>query len=434
MIDSNESALTFRTAHAADLDRLVEIHTSAFPDPRGHSERRRNFVANPLGPLDALWVAVDGGEIVAHAFLFALRKWLAGSAIDVAAIASVGVAPEARGRGVATQLLAHLHAKADAKKASVTMLYAFRQGFYAHHGYAPVTPSRLLRVHPASIPSAWRREPGVALRAARNGDRAAIVDTYTRAAHRSHGWLLRPEALWDRAFADERRTWTLASRGKRIVGYAAWSLVQAESHAETRMVVHEVAADDDAARRALFGAIGAQRDQVSEVEVDVDARDPIDRALVDADRERFGTKALEHAIGEIAAGPMVRLVDVARAIGARKYPEDGAIDVAIDGASALGAGTPRSDGAAGSERGPRSTPDLRPALKVTISRGRAKVSVAERSRAPLVIGRAALGAVMFGGIAASDAARLGWAHGEASTLARADTLFATAPFFALDSY
>jgi predicted acetyltransferase len=358
----NESALTFRTATESDLDRLVEIHTSAFPDPRGHSERRRNFIANPLGPLDALWVAVDHGEIVAHAFLFSLRKWLAGAAVDVAAIASVGVAPEARGRGVAASLLQHLHAKGDAQKASVTMLYAFRQGFYARHGYAPVTPSRLLRIHPASIPSAWREERGIALRGARKGDRVAIVDAYTRAARLSHGWLARPEALWDRAFADERRVWTLAARGKKVVGYAAWSLVQSQAHAETRMRVHDVATDDDQARRALFGAIGAQRDQVTEIEVEVDARDPLDRALLDADRARFGTQTIEHAIGEVSAGPMVRLVDVARAISARRYPTDGSIDVVVDD---------------------------RPALRVTVAKGRAKTSIAERPRAPLTLSRAA---------------------------------------------
>jgi predicted acetyltransferase len=403
----NESALTFRTASDSDLDRLVEIHTSAFPDPRGHSERRRNFIANPLGPLDALWVAIDRGEIVAHAFLFSLRKWLAGSALDVAAIASVGVAPEARGRGVAAKLLLHLHAKADARKASVTMLYAFRQGFYARHGYAPVTSSRLLRIHPASIPSAWRDDVEIAVRGARSGDRTAIVDAYARAARQSHGWLARPDALWDGAFADERRTWMLATRGKRVVGYAAWSLVQPQPHAETRMVVHEVATDDDAARRALFGAIGAQRDQVTEIEVQVDARDPLDRALLDADRARFGTKTLEHAIGEVSAGPMVRLVDVARAVAARRYPSDGVIDIAIDD---------------------------RPPLRVTIARGRAKASVADRARSPLVIARGALGAVLYGGLSTSDAARIGAAGADASTLARADVLFATPPFYSLDSY
>jgi hypothetical protein len=71
---------------------------------------------------------------------------------------------------------------------------------------------------------------------------------------------------------------------------------------------------------------------------------------------------------------------------------------------------------------------------VTVAKGRAKTSIAERPRAPLTLSRAALGAILYGGLSSGDAARLGWAHGEASTLASADALFATPPFFALDSY
>jgi predicted acetyltransferase len=395
---------TFRPATEADLDRLIEIHASAFPDPRGHEERRRNFTANPLGPLAALWVAEERGEVVAHAFLFPLRAWLAGSQVDVAGIASVGVAPESRGRGIAGKLLTHLHAQAAAAKAPLSLLYAFRQGFYARHGYAATTPSRKLRVHPGSIPLEWRDEPGVTVTRAREGDRAAIVAAQGRTAARSHGWLVRSEALWDRALSDERRSWLVARRGKQPVGYVTWSLAQPEPHGETRMRVHEVAADDDAARRALLGVVGAQRDHVTELEIDVDARDPLDRALLDADRARFGTAALEHDLGALAGGPMVRLVDVARALMARRYPSDGALDLVIDD---------------------------RPALHVAITRGRGKVGVAERARSPLVITRAALGAVLYGGLVPSDAARIGWARGEDATLARADALFATPPFFSL---
>jgi hypothetical protein len=75
--------------------------------------------------------------------------------------------------------------------------------------------------------------------------------------------------------------------------------------------------------------------------------------------------------------------------------------------------------------------DDRPALHVAITRGRGKVGVAERARSPLVITRAALGAVLYGGLVPSDAARIGWARGEDATLARADALFATPPFFSL---
>jgi predicted acetyltransferase len=408
--------LTFRTAVEADLDRLIEIHTSAYPDPRGHAERRRNFAANPRGDLTALHVAQEGDEIVAHGFLFSLRGWFAGGAVGVGAVASLAVAPESRGRGIAAALLTHLHERADASKAAVTMLYAFRQGFYAKHGYASVTPNRRLTLHPAAIPSGWRgeaAEQGVTLRAARASstspaaDRNAIVSAYARAAARTHGWLVRPTALWERYFTNERRVWLLATQGRRVSGYACWSLVQAESHAATRLLVHELVADDDLTRRALLGAVGAQRDQVSEVELEVDARDPIDRALIDADRARSGTGEVEHVLGTLTGGPMVRLVDVARALTARTYANDGAIDLVVEG---------------------------RPPLHLAVAEGRGKLSVPRQARAPLAIDRAPLAALLFGGLSATDAARLGWARGDEPTLARADALFASPPFFALDAY
>jgi predicted acetyltransferase len=416
--------LTFRTAAPADLDRLIEIHSSAYPDPRGPEERRKKFVANPRGDLAALHVAEDGGQIVAHAFLFSLRAWFAGGVVPIGGIASVAVAPEARGRGVAAALLSYLHQRADAARAAVTMLYPFRQGYYAKHGYAAVTPNRRLALHPGSIPSAWRDEPGIAIRTVRAdpaspaADRTAIVNAYARAAARTHGWVARPPALWDHFFANERRVWLLATRGRRAVGYVCWSLAQIEPYATTRLAVHELVADDAAARRALLGAIGSQRDQVAEVEMEVDAHDPIDRALVDADRGRFGSPQVEHPLGVLSGGPMVRLVDVSRGLAARAYAADGEIDVVIDRAP----------------DGEHQVPS-RPALHVAVADGKAKLSVpAKPARAPLAIDRAALAAVLYGGLSASDAARLGWARGEDATLERADALFASPPFFALDAY
>jgi predicted acetyltransferase len=410
------TAFTFRTAVEADLDRLVEIHMSAYPDPRGALERRKNFVANPRGDLDALHVVEQADDIVGHAFLFALRGWFAGGTVSVGAIASVAVAPEARGRGIAAALLTHLHERADAAKASVTMLYAFRQGFYAKHGYAAVTPNRRLQLHPGSIPAAWRNEPSVTLRTVRAdpnapaADRTAIVNAYVRAAGRAHGWIVRPTRLWERYFADERRVWILATQARqprRVSGYVCWSLAQTEAHAVTRLLVHELVAEDDATRRALLGAVGAQRDQVTEVALETDALDPIDRALVDADRARFGSSDVEHTLGAVTAGPMVRLVDVARGLTTRAYLRDGALDLAIEG---------------------------RPPLHVAVSDGKAKLSVPRHARSPLTIDRAALGAVLYGGLSASDAVRLGWARGEDAVIARADALFASPPFFALDAY
>jgi predicted acetyltransferase len=401
--------LTFRAAGEADLDRLIDIHRSAFPDPRGAEPRRRNFAANPLGSLADLKVALLGDEPVAHAFLFRLEVWFGGARVKAGAIASVGVAPEARGEGLAAALLDHLHAEAEARGDAITILFPFRQGFYARHGYAPVTPARRMLVHPASVPRAWRakHESGLVVRAARGDDTTAMIAAYERAAARATGWLARPEALWQSLLQDERRVWLVATRGGAIEGYAAWSLAQAEAHAATRLIVHEVVADRDDVRRALLGQLGAQRDQIAEIAIDVDARDPLDRALLDADRGRFGTQEVEHTLGVLSGGPMVRVVDVARACEARGYAVDGAITVAIDGTAPI---------------------------HLVVERGTCKIH-ATAEPADIRLDRAAFASILYGALAPSDAVRLGWLTADdPSAVARADALFALPPYFAIDTF
>src|SRR5689334_13749096 len=105
--------LRFRAATADDLDRLLEIHLTAFPDDRTIEERKRNFTATAFGTYGDLVVAEREDGIVGHAFLFPLEAWFGGRAIRMGGIASLGVAPEARGQGVGTALLGHLHVLSD---------------------------------------------------------------------------------------------------------------------------------------------------------------------------------------------------------------------------------------------------------------------------------------------------------------------------------
>src|SRR5262245_39979606 len=77
-----------RPARAADVDRLLEIHANAFPDPRAMEARRRNFLENALGNFDDLRVVEEeGGRIVAHAFLFRLEAWFGGRGVPSGGIA-----------------------------------------------------------------------------------------------------------------------------------------------------------------------------------------------------------------------------------------------------------------------------------------------------------------------------------------------------------
>jgi predicted acetyltransferase len=397
-------AFTFRTAREADLDRLLEVHTSAFPDPRGREARVRNFTRNPLGRFEDLCVAEDAGAIVAHAFLFPLEAWFGGVRVRVAGIASIGVAPEARGRGVGSAMLEHLCRMAAARGDAVAVLYAFRQGFYARAGFATASSYRRLRLHPASI--ARRAQAELRARAATGADRGAMEACWEHAAKRRTGSLVRGERAWENRLANERRVWLVVEGAQGVEGYVAWSLVQSEPHAQTVLVVDEMAARTDAAERSLWAVVGAQRDQVSEVRVDVASDDPIDRAVVDADEGRFGDAQVEHVLGEVAAGPMVSMLAVEAGLSARGWAADGSVVLEVQGQR----------------------------YGLNVKDGRAAVEPS-RDEPDLTLDRRALSAIAYGALGVADAARLGMlAPRDEEALARADALFRLRPYFSPDPF
>jgi predicted acetyltransferase len=406
--------LRFRPATEADLDRILEIHVAAYTDDRPAPVRRRNFTANALGELSDLVVALRGDDIVAQAFLFPVEAWFGGRAVRMGAVASVASAPEVRGQGVATALLEHLHAAADARGDALTMLYAFRHRFYARLGYGTSSSRKRLAIDARAIPATWRALARDRVRRARGEDRAAMVAAYGRAAAKTSGWLTRSEAFWERHLACERRQLIVADGG-----YVAFQMSQEGLHAATTLAIDELVADDDVTRRALLGALGAMRDQVVEIELEVDANDPLELALVDSDGRRFGTDEVEHDLGTIVGGPMVRIEDVPRALEARGYSAEivGTLDVVVhaDEAERLRGGE-----------------EL--AVSVHVEGGRAEVSAARGAAAALRTTRAALASVLYGGLRASDALRLGLVDADPRTIARAEAMFALAPMAPVDPF
>jgi predicted acetyltransferase len=394
---------TFRTATDDDVPRLLEIHLAAYPDPRGAEERKRNFLSNPFGSIENLTVAEVAGDIVAHAFLFPFEASFGGRCVKVGGIASVAVAPEVRGRGIGRVLMRRLHAVSDMRGDAITMLYPFRQGFYASLGYAPTSSRRRLAFDPRAVPEGWRAPaPSRNVRRVRGEDRETIEGLHAEAAARTSGWITRPEAFWDRLFSRERRHLLLTEGG-----YVAFSLDQEHEHAEAVLVVDELVALDDVARRALYGALSTMRDQVSEIVVEVAHDDPLEYILLDANRRRFGNEAVEHALGEIVAGPMVRIEDMHRAIESRGYANgEATFDVVVDDEIAMA---------------------------VTIADGRATVSGA-RGGAVLRASRSTLAGIFYGGLPATSAARLGLADADARTIERIDALALLPPLAPIDPF
>jgi predicted acetyltransferase len=420
------SSLRFRRAKASDLDRLVEIHVAAYPDPQSVAARQRNFTRNPFGSLEDLVVVEDRGVLVGHAFLFPFRACFGGVSVKVGGIASVAVAPEARGRGIATALMGHLHRLSERRGDAVTMLYAFRQGFYARFGYSTTSSRKRLAIDPRSMPDSWRALARERVRGLRPGDDRTLRRLHERAAARSTGWIARSKRFWEMLLTHESRMTLIcerpSSRPKEkasATGYASFTVVQEQVHAETFVEVEEIIAEDDETRRALLGGLGSMRDQASEIIVEIAETDPLERALVDCDRRRFGTHAVEHSLGEIVGGPMVRIGDVPRALVARGYSGSGAFDVVV-----------RSPGGDESDA---------IAVSVRVRDGRAEVGRAtKRAFQPgsrsLQTTRGGLVAIFYGGLSATDAVALGLAEADARVASSIDAIVKMPPLTPIDAF
>jgi predicted acetyltransferase len=344
------------------LPRLGAIHLAAYPDDRSAAAHERDLRHPGFGRLSDLVVAETGARIVAQGFLFSMRAGFGGRLVRMGGIGSVAVAAEARGRGIGSALMHELHRRADARGDAVTMLYAFRRGFYSRFDYVPVSSTKRLSIAPRSVPRTWRGE----VREASGRDRRFLRDVHGRAVLRSSGVTSRSPGQWDALLSHERRT-ILVCDG----GYVAFEILPDRPVLEVR----ELVAEDPTSRRTLIAALGAMRDQVKSIEMHVSEDDPIERALVDPDVRE------DDVAGTIVLGGMVRIVDVARAVEARGWYDDARFDLEVDRATRLG---------------------------VRIAKGRASVGK-PGERAKLRTTRAGLAAVLYGALDLDDAITLGLA-------------------------
>jgi GNAT superfamily N-acetyltransferase len=296
--------LTFTFAQDSDLDDLVALHACAYPDARSYEQRRRNFTHHTLGrtPLQNVLVAkTPKGTIAGHARLFDLELHAWSHTWKVGGIASVAVAPEYRGTGVAGALLDHLHALSRKRDQIGTLLYAFRDKFYARAEYVQLAPFAQLEFAPQALA---QTEKVVARATAR--DIAGVKAAYTRAGLNGIGYIARSDRRWERRLLDERLHTFVIKQKSTVEGYVMVHYEQADPHAETCLVVEELIAETPDVRRQLLGFLRSQRDQVSKVRMQCSLNDAIIVALSDPDQGQTVTSDLAHPFGQITSGPMFR--------------------------------------------------------------------------------------------------------------------------------
>jgi predicted N-acetyltransferase YhbS len=289
--------LTFSNARPEDLEEILEVHACAYPDARTYAERRLGLTDSLLGGLADMVLARRGHKLVGFARLFELQVHAWRETWKVGGIASVAVAPEHRGEGVASELLGHLHERSRTRGHLGTLLYAFRDAFYVRAGYVQLAPFLTLDFAPLALPVATHGARRVLA-----AELPTLSRLYAACAQQGMGCLVRSEEQWQRRLLNERRHAFLLGDE----GYLSFRYEQHEAHAQTTLAVESWGAATPAGRKRLQGFLAAQRDQVARVVLPCAVNDPFPLSFVDADRHRYGTAALEHPYGTLAAGPMFR--------------------------------------------------------------------------------------------------------------------------------
>jgi predicted acetyltransferase len=240
--------------------------------------------------------------------------------VPMSAVCGVGVLPASRGRGYASKGVRVLFERMRESGHPVSFLEPFSWEFYGRLGYAWTAPTRRYsaptRLLPTSPETAYCRAAGA-------GDRAGIVDCYTRFARGYRGMVARRAEVWDwMADASKKEhTYTYVySRGAEIEGYFTYHGGKRE---ETRL--DEFIALTPRARRGLIGLLRRHDMQIEKFRWDAPIDDPLWHCLLHDEIETT-----------LFTRTMARIVDVEAALRALcPAPERrGAVRVAVTDESA----------------------------------------------------------------------------------------------------
>ncbi len=271
----------------------------------------------------SLW---DGDRVAATAGIYSRELTVPGAVVPCAGVTWVTVSPTHRRRGVLTAImrrqLTELH---EQEREPVAALWASEGSIYGRFGYAPAAVRGGLtgRTPELALRPDVDLGPGTVTPASPEDYRAAAVRVHEQVRRFVPGNLARPSAWWDRLMEDppERRGGATARRyllhtepDGTVTGYASFRVTGAwdddTGRPEGTVAVEEVRALGTPAYAALWRYL-LSIDLVRTVRARTASVDDPIRYLV-ADPRALHVRPVDSL--------WVRLVDVGRALAARRYP------------------------------------------------------------------------------------------------------------------
>ncbi|QKW30850.1 GNAT family N-acetyltransferase [Streptomyces seoulensis] len=351
---------------------------------------------------DSLLALDEDGAPVGTAGAYSFELTLPGDRMTpVPGVTTVGVLPTHRRRGVLTALMRHQLRQFQERGAALSVLLASEAVIYRRFGYGPAAFSQRLTVDSHRSAFAAPVEAAGRIELRRRADSGELLaEVYDRYRRTQPGALSRPARWWSAGAGQP----PVAHTPRHIVlhrdadgtpdGYASYSVGPTDPVTRTRtLTVDEVIACDDTVHAALVRYCLDHDLVTTTVFANLPPEHPVRWRLKDFRAARTGPSQ---------DGLWVRLLDIPRALAARRYAAGG--DLVLEVHDPFLATTGRY----------RLTTD---------AEGHAGCSPTDRA-ADLTLDVSDLGALYLGGTAPSTLVRAGRIRPHHDTAAlRADTLF-----------
>jgi predicted acetyltransferase len=291
-----------------ELDALASIVSWAFgfPPPDSKAWLERAGVQHAR-------VARRGGRLLGGLLEIPMGQFFGGRSVSNLGIAGVAIAPEARGGGVALELVVSSLRAARRAGTAVSTLYPATLTLYRAAGYELAGSRFRCTLSARKLP---RERTSVALAPVVAEDLPEIEALYRKVSSRRPGYLDRGEYVWRRV--REARTGDVRGyvvRGEeRVEGYVYLGQRGPEDRRE--LVVTDLLAVTPPALRRLFRLVADHQTTLGNVVFHGSLVDPL-------------LFALPETAGEVALSEhwMLRIVHAERALSDRGYP---ALDASVD--------------------------------------------------------------------------------------------------------
>jgi predicted acetyltransferase len=254
-----------------------------------------------------LRVALDGGKVVGGLAAYDLRQFYGGVSVPLAGIAGVGVAPEARGRGVAKSML--LRTLAELRETTpLAALYASTTSLYRACGFEQAGTAMFFAAPLSAFP---RGDRALLCTALPPKTHLPLHAAYEKRAREWTGHLDRTTALWERIVEPYEDTTYVYTVGEPSApdGYIAFLQKTKADSLHFRVIVRDIAMSTHGAAQRILGFLHDLRALAEDLVWRGCAADPLLSLLPEQ----------KHTVTRHERW-MLRILDVGAALGARGYP------------------------------------------------------------------------------------------------------------------